>query len=358
MNQASPASIRASVEDGEHGVSTGPKAGTEEAKITTLAGSVSTHNDIEACRRILSEGSKSFAAASLLLPARIRGQVATVYAFCRVSDDAVDEGEDMDAALLELHARLDRIYAQRPDDDPVDRGLAATLAMVPIPRAVFLGLLEGYRWDAEERRYETIEDLEAYCARVASTVGVMMTVLMGSRAEHVLARACDLGLAMQLTNIARDVGEDARAGRLYLPRAWLRDAGVEPDTFLANPVFSSALGNVVERLLARAATYYARADLGISMLPVDSRLAIRSARLIYADIGRVIAGNGFDSVSQRAYTTKLRKLWLILRALPVRLWRRRDCEEPVNAQCRFLVEAVTDSGTGVDGDALVAGSVT
>ena len=90
----------------------------------------------------------------------------------------------------------------------------------------------------EVRRYETLQDLDAYAARVAGSVGAMMTLVMGQRAPEIVARACDLGVAMQLTNIARDVGEDARAGRLYLPLQWLREAGIDPDAWLAKPVFT------------------------------------------------------------------------------------------------------------------------
>ncbi len=103
-------------------------------------------------------------------------------------------------------------------------------------------LLEGFAWDAAGRRYDTLDDLLDYAARVAGAVGAMMAVLMGVRDPALLARACDLGVAMQLTNIARDVGEDARAGRLYLPLAWLREAGIDPDAFLADPALQSRFG--------------------------------------------------------------------------------------------------------------------
>ena len=98
-----------------------------------------------------------------------------------------------------------------------------------IPRALPEALLEGFAWDAAGRRYETLDEVEHYAARVAGCVGAMMTLVMGRRDPAILARACDLGVAMQLTNICRDVGEDARAGRLYLPLAWLRDNGIDPD---------------------------------------------------------------------------------------------------------------------------------
>lgn len=295
--------------------------------------------DLETCRAILREGSKSFAAASLLLPTRVRLPAAAVYAFCRVADDAVDLAEDPEAGLAALRDRLDRIYQGRPDDDPVDRAFAVVVEHFAIPQQVPLALLEGFAWDVQGRRYQTIDELEAYCARVASTVGVMMTLLMGPDEPEVLARACDLGLAMQLTNICRDVGEDARAGRIYLPLDWLAEEGVDSQAFLDQPTFTPQLGRVIKRVLDVADGYYQRADLGISMLPRSSRIAIRAARLIYSDIGREIRRNNCDSVSTRAYTSKARKLWLLIRALPATLWRRRECMDPPQAATRFLLQA-------------------
>lgn len=297
-------------------------------------------DDLQVCRQTLARGSKSFAAASRLLPGRIRAPVAAMYAFCRVADDAVDQGDDLNAAVAGLHVRLDAIYAHDPADDPIDRAFAAVVHHFSIPEALPRALIEGFAWDAEGRSYTSLEDLEGYCARVASTVGVMMTLLMGPRAPHVLARACDLGLAMQLTNICRDVGEDARAGRIYLPMDWLDQHGLDPAGLLAEPRFSWSLGQVVHRLLVEAEKYYQRADWGITLLPRDSRLAIRSARLIYAAIGAVIRKNGYDSVSRRAWTSKARKLALIARAADSLLWTERVHPAPARPAVRFLIEAV------------------
>lgn len=297
-------------------------------------------NDLTDCRAILRAGSKSFHAASLLLPSRIRRPAAAVYAFCRVSDDAVDLADNPGRALAGLHERLDRIYDGVPNNDPVDRLLADVVTQYHVPKTLFEALLDGYLWDVEGRRYETLSGVMAYSARVASAVGAIMTVLMGRREAHVMARACDLGVAMQLTNICRDVGEDARAGRIYLPLSWMRDAGIEPEIWLRNPVHSDALGDVVRRVLERAAELYRRADVGITYLPRDCRVSIRAASLIYADIGRVIVRNGYDSVSQRAVTTGKRKLWLALRAIGATFWAEQRCEDPALGETRFLVESI------------------
>jgi len=301
---------------------------------------VQTENTAIALDDILAKGSKSFSAAAKLLPSRIRPAATAIYAFCRIADDVVDEADDSERGLEMLHGRLDRIYDGCPVSHPVDRAFFDAVTRFGIPKAVPLGLFEGFAWDNAGREYLTIDDTLDYCARVASTVGVMMTLLIGARRPDVVARACDLGLAMQLTNICRDVGEDAAAGRIYLPREWLVEAGVDPAALLAKPTFTPALGVVVERVLAVADHHYRLADIGISHLPRDSRMAIRAAQLIYADIGRVIHQNGHDSVSVRAHTGMWRKVVLGLRAFGARFWSPRVNAHPPHLSVRFLVDAV------------------
>jgi 15-cis-phytoene synthase len=271
--------------------------------------------DAAACRALLRHGSRSFFAASFLLPREVREPASALYAFCRLADDAVDVEAGSVSAVHHLRARLDRAYAGRQRSHPVERAFAQTVARFAIPRDLPEALLDGLAWDAEGRRYNDIAALHAYSARVAGTVGAMMALLMGVRAPALLARACDLGVAMQLTNIARDVGEDARAGRLYLPVAWLEEAGIDPDAWLARPSFTEALGSVVARLLDTAADLYRRADGGIAGLPRSCRPGIRAARLLYAEIGNELARRGFDSVSRRTVVPVARKLDLIARAL-------------------------------------------
>lgn len=297
-----------------------------------------TPADLAACRRLLADGSKSFFAASLLLPTRVRAPATALYAFCRVADDVVDR-EGGPAALARLTERLDRAYAGRPLDHPVDRAFAATVEHFALPKALPEALLDGFAWDEAGRRYETLADLEGYAVRVAGSVGAMMAVLMGVRDAAALARATDLGVAMQLTNIARDVGEDARAGRVYLPLAWLAEAGLDADRFLAAPRHDAALASVVERLVAAADTLYARADAGIAALPRDCRPAIRAARLIYAEIGREVVRAGCDSVSRRAVVSKRRKLALAAQAAGALASLHRPDAVPPLAAALYVVEA-------------------
>ncbi len=292
-------------------------------------------------RELMRGGSKSFFAASLLLPARVRGPSTALYAFCRLADDAIDLGADPLAAVADLQLRLDSVYQGRPRDNAVDRALAAVVHRCAIPRALPDALIEGFLWDTQQRRCETLADVEDYAARVAATVGAMMALVMGVQDADALARACDLGVAMQLTNIARDVGEDARAGRLYLPRQWLIEAGVDPEAWLRQPHFSPAIAGVVERLLSTADGLYQRAEHGIAALPRDCRPAIRAARLVYAEIGEQLRREGLDSVNRRAVVSKQRKLSLMARAAGAAVLSpaRPSAPLPVLPAVQFLVDA-------------------
>lgn len=267
--------------------------------------------DMEACREAIRHGSLSFYAASKLLPASVRDPAMALYAFCRLADDAVDLQDAKADAVLRLRDRLDLVYAGRPRDAAADRAFADVVNTYEMPRALPDALLEGLAWDADWRRYDTLSDLNAYCARVASAVGVMMAVLMRVRDRNALARACDLGVAMQLTNIARDVAEDAYEGRLYLPLRWFSEAGVDPEVFLAAPAASPQIRAMSKRLVMEANRLYYRSEPGIAALPLGSRPGIFAARFIYAGIGGQLSAMGYDSFAGRAHTSKLQKIgWL------------------------------------------------
>ncbi len=297
-------------------------------------------DDVATCMALLARGSASFHAASRLLPRRMRAPTAVVYAFCRVSDDAIDAKGSTRAALDALHARLDRVYAGAPRADAVERAFTKVVHSFEIPRALPDALLDGFLWDLEGRRYETFSDVCAYGVRVASSVGLMMTCLMGSRTRPVLARAAELGVAMQLTNIARDVGEDARAGRIYLPLKWLEESGTDPAAFLADPQPTHGIRRVTRRLLTRADELYESAEPGIAWLPSDCRVSIMAARTIYAAIGDVVASRGFDSVTTRASTTPTAKLALLGRAATrVALATKTTLSRRVLPEAAFLIDA-------------------
>ena len=297
-------------------------------------------DDLAHCRAAIRTGSLSFHAASRLLPRRVRDPALVLYAFCRLADDAVDEGHAKAQAVLRLQDRLDAAYDGRPFDAPEDRAFAAIVRDHEMPRALPEALLEGFAWDAAGRRYADLSDVRAYAARVAAAVGAMMCVLMGVRDAHALARACDLGVAMQLTNIARDVGEDARAGRLYLPTGWLSD----PDGFLATPECTPEIRAQVKRLLAEADRLYRRAEAGIKALPVAARPGIWAARLIYDAIGHDLRAHGLDPVTRRAHTTGRQKAARlaqagILTGVTAILPRVASIYAPPLPETAFLVQA-------------------
>ncbi len=295
--------------------------------------------DYEACRALIRQGSKTFFAASLLLPDDVRRSSYALYAFCRLSDDAVDGPDARRDAVERLRDRLDDLYSGRPGPHAADRAFADLIDRVGLPRALPEALLDGLSWDAQGRNYETLADLRAYAARVAATVGAMMTVVMGVRDAATLARACDLGVAMQLTNIARDVGEDARNGRIYLPLDWLDEEGIDPAAFVDAPRHDPAVGRVVERLLEAAEALYDRSAGGVAGLPLSCRPAIHAARLIYREIGREIARNGHDSVNRRAFVPSSRKLTLLAAALGSTASTGRGMAQDPLPETRFLVEA-------------------
>jgi len=272
-------------------------------------------HDLAHCHALLTRGSRSFSFAARLLPTRLRDPVAALYAFCRVSDDLVDESAAPREAATALRERLDAIYRGDAASDPVDRALLWLAEDFALPRAPLDALLEGYLWDAEGHRYQTLSDVLAYAVRVAGSVGVAMSWLLDRREPHVLARAADLGVAMQLTNIARDVGEDARHGRLYLPRDWLGASEPALEAWLAEPRPTAAIRDATRRLLDHADILYRQADAGIGALPSEVRPAIRVARHVYAEIGEIVRAQGLDSVSTRAVTSTRRKMRLTARAL-------------------------------------------
>ena len=292
--------------------------------------------DLAFCRATLSDGSRSFWLASQMLPAALKNAACGLYAFCREADDLVDEGDNPKQALQSLHTRLDAIYANDPHDSPVDRVLSHIVQDHDLPRELLDALLEGFAWDNDGRRYQTLSEVYDYSARVAGTVGVMMAVLMGIRDERTLARAADLGVAMQLTNIARDVGEDARKGRLYLPLDMMAQAGLDADTFMAYPVHSTALSRVISQILDAADRLYQRADHGIKQLPLSARGGIYSARLLYSAIGHRLADMQYNSIDHRAVVPVRTKIKLLLKATKVPRADPSVREQAPLPECEYL----------------------
>ena len=267
-------------------------------------------------QQVLRAGSKSFAFATRLLPRETAERAAVIYAWCRRADDAVDlcPPAEAPAAVARLRDELALIYAGHRDSaDPTLGPFAAVVRATGIPATYPEALLDGMAADAAGRRYATLTELYGYGYQVASTVGLMMSHVFGIRDDRALRHAAHLGIAMQLTNICRDVGEDWERGRLYLPDELVPGLGDR----LGAPIETlprAAIAGAVERLLGIADGFYASGDRGIRDLPWRAGLAVRAARAIYARIGRVLARRGFDPLAGRAVVSRWRKAWLALGA--------------------------------------------
>ena len=301
--------------------------------------------DLSACKELIKHGSHSFFMASLLLPKQTAIPATALYAFCRIADDLIDADDAGDEAIQALSQRLDAIYARQPLDYPEDRALAEVVHTFSIPRAMPDALIEGLAWDTTERTYDTLSELYDYAARVAGCVGAMMTLIMRTSDRRAVARACDMGVAMQLTNISRDIGEDARMGRLYLPRRWFAHAGIDAEQWLADPVQNPAITQMCQRLLSYADILYKRSDAGVALLPLSCRAGIRAARVIYSDIGRQIASQGYETVNKRAIVPVPRKSWLLAKSLlSIPLARNEESNDqlewPPLTETRYLLDDI------------------
>ncbi|MEM6372216.1 MAG: phytoene/squalene synthase family protein [Pseudomonadota bacterium] len=313
--------------------------------------------DLEACTEAIRHGSLSFHAASKLLPKRVRDPALALYAFCRLADDEVDLKAEKVDAVLRLRDRLDLVYQGRPKDAAPDRAFAAVVAQFEMPRALPDALLEGLAWDAEGRTYATLSGVKDYSARVASAVGAMMCVLMGVRDRDALARACDLGVAMQLTNIARDVGEDALESRIYLPTDWLDEAGIDRTSFLADPRPTKAVRGMVKALVIEAHRLYYRSEAGLAALPRGCRPGIFAARHIYAGIAGRLRSMEYDSISARARTSKAQKLGWLTQSVAQSAASMVMPRSPVLfakplPEVQFLVDAAARGGSAARSDSL------
>jgi 15-cis-phytoene synthase len=274
--------------------------------------------DLAACDAVIRQRSRSFYLASRLLPRDVRSAAIATYAFCRGADDDVDAPSSPEVARARhraTRARLARLYAGEPMDGPVGRAFAWVVRRADIPRAEPEALLDGMAQDLDEVRIADEEELLVYCYRAAGVVGRMMSRIMGRSDTEALRRAVDLGIAMQLTNVARDVGEDARQGRVYLPASWLVASGGSPAELLAAPdrPAPAALA-ATRRVLATAERYYGSGIGGIRLLPRACRPAILTAALLYREIGQVVHAHGGDGVTARASVGSARKLALALTA--------------------------------------------
>ncbi len=271
--------------------------------------------EVEAdCRRRIAAGSKSFALAARLLPRGARSGALVVYAWCRRADDAVDGAAPAAraGALAALERELDLLAAGTPTGDRALDAFGAVARATGMPSHYPREMLAGMRMDLERPTYDNLPTLLHYCYRVAGTVGLMMSHVMGLRDDTAMPAAARLGMAMQLTNICRDVVEDWELGRLYLPRTFLEPARLAHLPALLGGPFPVAardpLRAVVARTLDLAARFYGSAEEGFLALPWRAALSIRAARSIYAAIGGRIRAAGCDVTSGRAVVPLAGKL--------------------------------------------------
>ena len=280
---------------------------------------------VEFSETAMRQGSKSFAAAARLFDKRTRHDCVMLYAWCRHCDDVIDGqtlGQDQQANFRAGQmGRLTQLRQQTADaleggrsNDPIFIALSRVVQRAFIPARHPQELLEGFAMDVDSRRYETVADVLDYGYHVAGVVGVMMAMIMGVRQPALLDRASDLGIAFQLTNIARDVIDDARAGRVYLPDDLLARAGVsqvDPDDRGQWP----ALYNAAVQLLDIAEPYYKSSKAGMAALPLRSAWAIATARRVYRAIGQKLRAGGPAAWEERVSTSTAQKLGLLAMAL-------------------------------------------
>ena len=270
--------------------------------------------------RIIATGSKSFALASRLLPERPRIDASLVYAWCRYVDDAIDTSapEQRAAALVELRQQLQKIYSQSPLGEPLWAALREVVTRRRIPIEHFETLLDGMRMDVAGTTYDTFEELRLYCHRVAGVVGWLMVSVLGITDPKALRPAAHLGIAMQITNICRDVLEDWDAHRLYLPSDFLTRHGARDlKRSLGGPFPPEqrrAVADTVRELLGVAERFYRNGDEGLAALSPRAATAVRAARLIYSAIGDRVRSVDCDVTRGRAVVPLETKIALLLRA--------------------------------------------
>lgn len=277
------------------------------------------------CRNITRFYAKTFYLATRFLPNQKQRSIFAIYGLCRYIDNLVDETEDLstntdltlievDRKLNEVRDKLEIIYRGGEVDDSILTAFADTLKKYHIPEELPFELMEGVRMDLVKNRFDTFEEIYEYSYKVASVVGLMTSRVFGYTDDTALDYAVDLGIAMQLTNILRDVGEDLERDRIYVPQEDLIRFGVSEADLFAGEMSQNFI-EMMQFQIARAREYYNRADIGVKMLARDSRLPVYLARYNYAKILDKIEENGYNVFKQRAYLTGMQKLSILPKIL-------------------------------------------
>ncbi|MBT0727161.1 phytoene/squalene synthase family protein [Rosenbergiella australiborealis] len=276
-------------------------------------------------KQTIQVGSKSFAAASALFDPPTRRSVLMLYAWCRHCDDTIDDqvlgfqakqpqSTMIEQRLADLRKQTTAAFIGETPLTPAFSALRQVIVTHQLSQQFAFEHLDGYAMDVAQARYQTIEQTLCYCYHVAGVVGLMMAQIMGAKSHDVLDRACDLGIAFQLTNIARDIIDDADMDRCYLPEQWLAEEGLTRENY-AQPQHRSALSRVAAKLVDHAEPYYHSSYQGLRALPFRSAWAVATARRVYRKIGQRVKQAGAGAWQQRLSTSRGEKLVLLVAAV-------------------------------------------
>lgn len=295
----------------------------EPVSVTTLTTLPSLEQAYEACRRETAEWAKTFYLGTLLMPRQKRQAIWAIYVWCRRTDELMDSAEALARPVDELARRLDAWEARTRAlfagevRDGLDLVMQDTIHRYHQPLQPYLDMIEGMRMDLTITRYESFAQLELYCYRVAGTVGLMTQEVMGVDHAYISApwskppnpsdAAVALGIANQLTNILRDVGEDRGRGRIYLPRDEMRLFGYSEEELMSG-VVNDNWRDLMRFQLSRAREWFARSEAGVRWLAPDARWPVWTSLRLYRGILDAIERNGYDVFSKRAYVPRARKL--------------------------------------------------
>ena len=296
---------------------------------------VSVEAAYDYCRQVTQRASKTFYWGSIFLPPPKRYAIWAVYAFCRVVDDIIDEAcyaetprpghligsASPEEALQGWRSSLEYLYRTgKAGDNPILIAWHDLLAHYPVPLEPALDLIQGVAMDLSVKRYQTFDDLYLYCYRVAGTVGLLTSPIFGYHHEAAPTHAVELGVALQLTNILRDIGEDARRGRIYIPLDEMKQFGYSEAEMMGG-VINDSFRELICFQMARADDYYQRAQPGIAMLSADCRLAVRLSSALYRRILDRIHLNNYNVFTKRASVPLKTKL-----AVVPQCWFRQQLE--------------------------------
>jgi 15-cis-phytoene synthase len=290
----------------------GNNAGHETEKLITL------ENAYTYCRQISKVHAKTFYLASMFLPRKQQKPIFAIYALLRTVDDIVDLAEvkltnglitsdEIQRLLADWKSKLQACYCGKVDNDPIMMAWHDTLKSYSIPIELPLDLMDGVAMDIEFKPFETFDELYVYCYKVAAVVGLMTSEIFGYSDKKALEHAIELGIAMQLTNILRDVGEDVDRGRIYLPLEDLKRFNYSSEELMQKTINENFI-NLMKFQIERARSYYRSSDKGIPMLEKQSRFGVAISSINYSNILTAIEKNNYDVFSKRAYRSFFQKI--------------------------------------------------